>query len=194
MKNYIFPILAILLMAGNGTAQHVNLGIKGGLNAYTISNESNNNTDPLVSFHLGILGHIHLDRQLALQPELLYSGQGAKSASNLASGKIELGYLNIPVLFQYMFDNGFRLEAGPQVGLLLSAKSKVGNLSTDIKDNLETLDAGLLVGVGYIHPPTGFGVDARYQFGLTNINKSNNFKSYNRGFQLGVFYQFKHRN
>lgn len=194
MKNYVFPILAILFMAGNLAAQHVNFGIKGGLNAYTLSNESNNNTDPLVSFHLGILGHIHLARQLALQPELLYSGQGAKSASNIAGGKIELGYLNIPVLFQYMFDNGFRLEAGPQVGILLSAKSKVGNLSSDIKNNLESLDAGLLVGLGYIHPPTGFGVDARYQFGLTNINKTSNFKSYNRGFQLGVFYQFNHRN
>lgn len=193
MKINAFLIVTTLLTAGNLSAQHVNFGIKAGLNVYTIHSETNTNSDPLAGFHLGILGHIHLDRSIALQPELLYSAQGAKSSGQNVGLKTELDYLNLPVLFQYMFDNGFRFEAGPQLGLLVGAKSKVNNLSTDIKENLESLDAGLLVGLGYIHPPTGFGIDARYQFGLTNINKSENFKSYNRGFQLGVFYQFKHR-
>ena len=193
MKKHFFPVLVILLMAVKVAAQHVNFGFKGGLNAYTIQSETNNQAEPLIRFHLGILGHIHLDRQLALQPELLYSVQGAKSGAGIAGGRVELGYLNIPVLFQYMFNNGFRLEAGPQVGLLLSARSKVGNRITNIKDNMKSLDAGLLVGLGYIHPPTGLGMDARYSFGLSNINKSDQFKSHNRGFQLGVFYQFKHR-
>jgi hypothetical protein len=45
--------------------------------------------------------------------------------------------------------------------------------------------------VGYVSP-SGFGVDARYHLGLSNIREDDNNKAMNRGFQLGVFYLFKH--
>jgi hypothetical protein len=42
-------------------------------------------------------------------------------------------------------------------------------------------------------PSTGFGLDARYNHGLSNINKIDAVKSFNRGVQLGVFYIFGHQ-
>jgi hypothetical protein len=93
-----------------------------------------------------------------------------------------------------MFDNGFRLQAGPQVGFLVSAKTKAGNVEVDYKDQTNTIDFGLGAGAGYVHVPSGFGVDLRYNLGLSNINENDAVKSHNRGFQAGVFYLFKHKN
>ncbi len=84
-----------------------------------------------------------------------------------------------------MFDNGFRLQAGPQVGFLIRA---------DNKNDYKPIDFGLSAGASYVFPPTGFGVDARYNFGLTNINKNGAVNSTNRGFQFGIFYIFKYNN
>ena len=185
-------VLAALLFAGTVSAQHVNIGVKGGLNLYNINADNGSTYDTKPGLNLGLLGHIHLAKQLGLQPEIVYSSQGAKFGTN--NSKLNLDYINVPVLFQYMFDNGFRLEAGPQVGFLVSAKSKLNGTSTDVKANFKSVDFGLGAGIGYIHPPSGFGVDARYNLGLSNINEMGTVKSHNRGVQLGVFYLFNHKN
>jgi Outer membrane protein beta-barrel domain len=193
MKPYYIFTMAAIMLALAATAQHVNIGIKVGLNIYTINNDNNAKYDPKAGLNLGLIGHIHLTKQLAFQPEIVYSGQGAKFTTAGVETKINLDYINLPLLFQYMFDNGFRIQAGPQIGFLVNAKSKTGSNATDIKNNLKTVDFGLGAGVGYVHPPTGFGVDARYNLGLSNINDNSTVKSYNRGFQVGVFYLFKHQ-
>ena len=102
---------------GNSPAGHVNLGVKGGMNLYNIHNDDNTNYDQITGYYFGLLGHIHLNSQWAIQPELVYSAQGAKNGYNL-------DYINVPVMLQYMFDNGFRLQAGPQLGFLVSSDNK----------------------------------------------------------------------
>jgi Outer membrane protein beta-barrel domain len=193
MKPYYIFTMAAIMLALTATAQHVNIGIKAGLNIFTINNNNNAEYDSKAGLNLGLIGHIHLAKQLAFQPEIVYSGQGAKFTTAGVETKINLDYINIPLLLQYMFDNGFRIQAGPQIGFLVNAKSKTNGNSTDIKNNLKKVDFGLGAGVGYVHPPTGFGVDARYNLGLSNINDNSSVKSYNRGFQIGVFYLFKHQ-
>ncbi len=190
MKTCISLAFAAFFLAATATAQHVNIGIKGGLNIFNIHNNNDANFDSKAGFHLGLLGHIHLSKEWAFQPELLYSAQGAKF--NTLS-KLNLDYINLPLLIQYMFDNGFRIQAGPQIGLLINAKSKTGDTSIDTKSNFKKVDFGLGAGIGYVNPTSGFGVDARYIFGLSNINEGGTIKSTNVGFQLGVFYLFKHQ-
>jgi hypothetical protein len=185
--------IAAILMTTIVNAQHVNVGIKAGLNVYNINNDNNVEYDPKAGFHLGLLGHIHLAKQVALQPEITYSAQGAKFKTGNVETKINLGYINVPILLQYMFDNGFRLQAGPQVGFLVNAKSETGNTKVDIKNSLKSVDFGLGFGVGYVKPSTGFGVDLRYNIGVANINENSTVKSTNRGVQLGVFYLFGHK-
>lgn len=198
MKRFLFAASAVLLFAGTATAQHSSekfaIGLKGGLNVYNINNDINADYNSRVGFHAGLLGHLHLAPQLSLQPEVVYSQQGAKYDIGNAEGKFNLGYINVPVLVQYMFDNGFRLQAGPQVGFLVNAKNEVGNVETDVKNQLKSVDFGIGAGIGYVDPSTGFGVDARYNLGLSNINEAASAgKAYNRGFQLGVFYLLKHK-
>lgn len=190
MKYYIITITILLLTAvGSASAQHVNLGIKGGLNSYT-TDFNGVNFDSKLGVHLGLLGHIHLGDQFGLQPELVFSMQGAQRGDT----KLMLDYINVPVLFQYMYDNGFRLQAGPQLGFLINSKIDNNGTTVDLKNETKSTDLGLSFGVSYVSPSTGFGVDARYNLGLTDISENPNFESTNKGFQFGVFYLFGHRN
>jgi hypothetical protein len=190
-------LLTAIMITGIASAQHgntpegrMNLGIKGGLNVYSINNEDNTGYDSRVGINVGILGHVHVYPHFALQPELVYSSQGARYTDEIGDTYYyHLNYVNVPVLFQYMFDNGLRLQAGPQLGILVSAKSILGTSSVDLNDT-KPVDVSMSFGASYIAPSTGFGMDFRYNLGLSNINKDSGPVSTNRGFQLGVFYIF----
>jgi hypothetical protein len=180
---------AVLFVAHASFAQqpHVEFGLKGGVNLANFKDESNSNTDSRTGFHVGGLAHIHLSRSWALQPELVYSTQGAEYGAT----KWKANYVNIPVLAQYMFGNGFRLQTGPQLGILAGSEVKTGNTETDLDDVFKTTDVSWAFGASYL-TRSGLGVDGRYNLGLTNVNKNENPELKNRVWQLGLFYQFKH--
>lgn len=193
----IYTLLTALLISGVAVAQHgnvpaghISLGIKGGVNFYNIHNDNDIKYDNKIGYHVGLLGHIHVNDFFAVQPEILYSTQGAQYKVNNETTNFNLSYINVPVLFQYMFDNGLRLQAGPQVGILIAAKSKTGSTTIDYKDMIKPIDLALSIGAGYIFPPVGLGIDVRYNLGLNNINETGDVKSTNRGLQLGLFYIF----
>ncbi len=191
MKSTITSVLFVFLFVGAATAQHFNIGVKGGLNAYTTSNEDISKVEPKLGLHLGLIGHAHLGGQLAFQPELVFSMQGSKYTAGGTDVNLNLNYINIPLIVQYMYDNGFRLQAGPQIGILASAKTKINSTVLDVKDDFETIDFGIGVGMSYVNPATDFGFDIRYNHGLSNITKDAS-NSFNRGIQLGVFYLIDH--
>jgi hypothetical protein len=139
MKIYLVAAIAAMLIAGTATAQHVNFGIKGGLNMYNIHNSNDTKYDSKIGYHIGLLAHVHMAQHFALQPEVVFSTQGAKYRVSGTDGSFNLDYINVPLLFQYMFDNGFRIQAGPQASFLINASSKNGATETDIKDNLIAL-------------------------------------------------------
>jgi len=188
-KTIIFAASFFLLL--NAKAQEVHFGVKAGMNASSLnSSPANADMQSKIGFNAGILAHIHgPNAQWALQPEVYYSSEGAKSKSN-SDAKLDLGFVNVPVLAQYMFDNGFRIEAGPQVGFLLSAKYKESGPSSDVKDGYNTVAFSIPVGVGYL-TTSGLGFDARYNFGISDLNKaSGGTKVHSNVFQFGLFYQF----
>jgi hypothetical protein len=194
---FLAVLLAAIMINGIVSAQRgnipegkMNVGIKGGLNVFSINNEDNTGYDSRVGIHFGVLGHIQVYPHFALQPELVYSSQGSRYTNEIGDTYYyHLDYVNVPVLFQYLFDNGLRLQAGPQLGILVSAKSILDNSSVDLNDT-KPVDVSLSFGASYIAPSTGFGVDVRYNLGLSNINKDSGPASTNRGFQLGVLYIF----
>jgi hypothetical protein len=184
--NFITLFLACMVI-GTASAQDVNIGIKGGLNLYNITGTFDDDYDTRVNFHLGVLGHIHLGEHFGLQPEVLFSAQGATYGDDQ---KLDLNYVNVPVLFQYMFNNGFRVHIGPQVGFLVSAKAD----GDDVKDLFKGTELAVTAGASYVHVPSGFGLDVRYNHGLTNNYEDDDVvESFNRGFQVGIFYLFKHK-
>jgi hypothetical protein len=172
------------------SAQHPHWGIKGGINLANIDVQNGTNPDWKAGIHLGGLAHIHLSEHFALQPELMYSNQGAERTSGNTENKTKLHYLNAPILLQYMTGSGFRLQTGPQVGVLMSAKSKVNDTETTADDSFKTPDFAWSFGASYV-TMKGLGFDARYNHGISNINDAAGNKYKNRVFQFGVFYQFR---
>lgn len=190
MKKTII-IITTFFTAYTLKAQNVHFGIKAGMNASSLnSSSSNSDMQTKIGFNAGILAHIHTENpRWSLQPEIYFSDEGAKSKSN-SDAKLNIGFLNIPILAQYMFENGFRIEGGPQVGFLLSAKSKLNSTSTDVKGLYKKINFSIPVGAGYL-TRTGLGFDARYNFGASDINNtSSGTKLHSNVFQFGIFYQF----
>ena len=189
MKKTIIFAAAFFLML-SVKAQSTHFGLKAGLNASSLSNSSNSETK--IGFNAGLLAHIHTSSKMwAIQPEIYYSSEGAKSKSD-NNATLDLGYINIPVLAQYLFNQGFRIEAGPQVGFAVSAKSKSGSTTTDVKSSMNSAVFSIPVGLGYL-TSSGLGFDARYNFGISNIYKSSALKVHSNVFQFDVFYQFPER-
>lgn len=193
MKFLLSVLIATVFIAGSVNAQTVSFGVKGGLNVYNIHNASGPVYNPVVGLHAGVLSHIHLTKHFALQPEVVYSTSGGNYKYSNNDTRYNLGYINIPVLVQYMFDNGIRVQAGPQLGILVHAVSKDNTVKENIINDLNAVDFGFATGASYQVPKTGFGFDARYNLGLSDINKNGNIRSTNRGLQLGVFYLFNHK-
>lgn len=191
MKKTIIIASALLMFIGV-KAQNVQFGIKAGLNASNIhvSNSSDDKLDTKLGFNAGFLAHIHASKNFAIQPEVYFSQEGAKSKDGNIKSVYNLNYINVPVLGQYMFGNGFRVEAGPQVDFLVNAKTKVGSVSVDSKDLYNTVSFSVPVGLGYL-TTYGLGIDARYNFGITDIIKDNSGDAVRSNvFQFGLFYQF----
>lgn len=189
--SFLFVLSVLSLAVSAQYKSHVEFGLKAGLNIADLSMKGGNDSKAKVSFNAGGLAHIHFSQHFALQPELVFSGQGAQSKDD--DDKLNLSYLNIPVLLQYMTGSGFRIQTGPQLGFLLAAKAKSGGETADVKDAFKTTDFSWAFGLSYV-TPSGFGVDGRYNLGISDISKGNDEgKVRNSVFQFGVFYQFKNK-
>jgi hypothetical protein len=142
---------------------HVHWGVKAGANFATVNTESSApDWGSRTGVHAGLLSHIHLNKNWAIQPELVYSLQGSKSKVGNITQINNLHYLNIPVQVQYMFNNGFRLQTGPQAGFLMGANTKIVNGTHTSNSNLyNKVDFSWAFGAGYLSN-MGVGIDARY--------------------------------
>jgi hypothetical protein len=172
-------------------AQDASFGIKGGLNISTTSNSQGGERGSRPGLNAGLLAHIHINQMLAIQPEIMYSSQGAKYTVLDGEHSLALNYVNIPIQLQYMFSNGFRLQTGPQVGFLASVTDKQNGAETGFftSDDFKTVDFSWSAGLGYM-AASGLGIDGRYNFGLSNINDFGTATVHNNVFQIGLFYQF----
>lgn len=188
MKKTILVALAIALtQLLNAQRNNVEWGIKGGVNAASFKIDPTFNSNSRIGLHLGGLAHIHVSEHFAVQPELMVSGQGADYGKDRED---KFTYLNLPVLAQVMFGEGFRIQTGPQFGLLLNARSENGNTESDIDDNFKRGDFTWTFGAGYL-TRSGLGIDARYNLGISDISEEKNVDVKNRVWQFGLFYQFR---
>src|SRR3954464_13296950 len=107
-----------LLFVGILSAQaQIRLGIKAGANFSDL--EGNFDTSMRTGFHAGAVLEIKASPNFSIQPEVLYSLQGAKVPA--ASVKdIDFSYVTVPVLAKYyIISDTFSIEAGPQFAFLI---------------------------------------------------------------------------
>src|SRR5687768_5771463 len=167
MKKISFMVLLLVSGSSLWAQSQANFGLKGGINIASTTNSEGDQSGSRVGFHAGLLGHIHLSPEFSLQPEIVYSSQGSKYTTDVTGTPVEhqlsLNYVNIPLLLQYNFENGFRLQTGPQVGFLASVTDKVQGAETGFftSDDFKSTDFSWSFGLGYLSS-SGFGIDGRY--------------------------------
>ncbi len=182
-------LLALLTMLSFTAihAQSVKVGAKGGLNVSSFYGDDADDSAKKVGFHVGGVFEFVLSDRFSLQPELLFSAMGAKSENN-SKIKININYLTMPVIAKFYVIEGLSVEAGPQMGYMLSAKYKYDGDSQDYKDAVKDFDFGLTVGAGY-RLDNGLNFGMRVNPSFTKIAEDgSDFK--NIGLQLSVGYFF----
>lgn len=207
MKKIILSTLLVLAF-GFTYAQKAQFGIKGGLNSSNFSGDTEGaDLKSRVGFNAGVFAAIKLSEKITLQPEILFSTQGAEIQNvetdvngviYTADVKFNLSYINIPVMFKSYVGDKFNLEAGPQIGFLTSAETstKIDGYSQtfdeDAKDFFESVDFGLNFGAGYDFTKN-VSAGVRYNLGLSNIFKTeegDDSKTQSSVFSLSVGYKF----
>lgn len=224
MKKNILVIAVLMTLCFHLSlkAQNIQFGVKAGLNVAGVSNFgtmmnealdlSDQNmslkTKPLMGFHGGLLVRIPVSEKFSIQPEVYYSMQGYASRATYGvsmSGfdtsikmdlNYKLSYIAIPVLAQYEVAPGFRLEAGPRLGILTSAKitakAQGASNSQDAKEGTKSIDLSGAVGAHYELSSLPLGFYIRYNIGFTDVIKDNDSdkKFKNQVGQVGVFFKF----
>lgn len=152
MKKTIF-ITLIFLFSFKSFSQGIDLGIKVGANFTTLTDFPN--VDTKTGLNLGGFFTIKFNDKIAVQGDVLYSQQGAE----LDVGKVDLGYVNIPVVFKYYLIKRLNIHLGPQFGVIVNDDDVIPAESNDVSG---------VVGLG-LDLPLGFRVDGRYNFGLTEV-------------------------
>jgi len=115
---------------------------------------------------------INLAKMFFIQSELLYSIKGTKAEETQFSSdaSLNLNYINLPILFAYRAAPNFSIKLGPEIGYLLSAKSKVDGGTTDLTDLYEELDLGADLGLAYTFKK--LAIDLRYNYGIKELLNS----------------------
>ena len=183
MKKLLFFVATIVTLflvscasqqlASKKSLNDVKLGAKAGVTFSDITGDDVDSFSGRTAFHVGILAEIMIHDSFAFQPELLYSAQGSDWSEDFGGdafeGSYKVDYLNVPLMAKFYVAEGFSLEAGPQVGLLLSAKAEGDFADDDLKDYLKGIDFGVNFGVGY-KLESGLNFGARYNLGLSDAN------------------------
>ncbi|MCB2378576.1 PorT family protein [Hymenobacter sp. BT635] len=160
-------------------------------------------------FHAGVYATIPLGPGFAVEPGVSYSEKGAKLVGTLpweqfdflnarVTATSRMSYIDVPVLFKGYLTPGFYLFAGPQASFLVSNKVRVeagalgfNAFSTDfdVKEQFRPVDFAVVGGLGYQFG-NGLGLSAGYDFGLSSLDKNNNFDAQNRVIKASLNYSF----
>lgn len=151
-------LVFILFFVLNSNAQEIDLGVKLGVNFSSIDDVTE--FDNKTGFTGGAFFMIKFNN-FGIQPELLYSQQGA----TLNIDDIDLEYINVPLMFKYYIAGGLNLQVGPQFGFLVT-----DNIEDSIEDSFKTtsFDFSGVAGIG-LDLPLGFRADARYIIGMNDV-------------------------
>jgi Outer membrane protein beta-barrel domain len=149
------------------------LGLKGGLNLSKIDiNAGASNIDNRTGFHGGAFALFKLTK-IGIQPEILFSKQGASYKVNTDNYEANFDYINVPIILKLYLAAGLNLQVGPQFGFL--STSELINTTTNVKDpqsakNLfdKKSDLSVAIGAGW-DLPFGLTLDARYNLGLADV-------------------------
>ncbi len=204
MKKIILFSAALLIATGafsqkgaqSGTARYSysphsgisQFGIKGGVNLASEMNSDGDETGTRTGIHLGFFNESIIAPKTDFRIELLYSMQGGEDSSG-AVDKID--YITLPLIFKFYTGQGrrFSIDAGPQLGLVVSAKGNSGGSDRDLSNYMNKFDLSLGFGISY-KINEQFDLGLRFMAGMTKMFDSSVLVRKNSVVQIGAGYRF----
>ncbi len=150
------------------------------------SNINTSGADTKTGFYGGVLWEQKIIPAIRFQSGLLYLQNGVLDKTGNIETKVTLDYVQLPIIAKVKilafyglggFTGGYRVAATTVVD---------GNTTKINKDDLNRVDIGAQVGLGF--KILFFGIEGRYNWGLSNIYKAEDTNTKNRSFQLGIHF------
>lgn len=186
----LFLAVMVLSSKAQNEAKTWTIQPKVGLNIANLTNGDGNKVRTGIS--AGVELEYHLTDMFSLSSGVMYSMQGCKNkyyANTDLTNKLD--YINIPIIANVYVAKGLAVKLGVQPGFNIRNKTtgSLGDLAKDTYKDSEvgSFDFSIPMGVSYEYH--SFVVDARYNWGLTNVTKNMNHK--NSVFQFTLGYKFK---
>jgi len=159
--------------------------------------------------HIGGYVNIPLSEVFVFEPGLAYSKKGYSLKGDFqipvlkylgvnARAQVQSHYIDIPLVMKANVYKGIQVYAGPQISYLVRStlNAKIGilgitlfNRGFGITERFNKMDVGLTGGVGYEFE-NGLNVRAGYDYGLSPLDKNDNYAAYNRVAKISVGFSF----
>lgn len=191
--------LILFALTSDLNSQELVFGFTGGLNMNTISTKESDG-GLKVGANIGGIAQLKLNDEMSLMANLRFSSKGQQFSKIIDSNNnylkvynsTSLYYIDIPLLYQYYFEDIIGIEAGPTFNFCLGGrnKEKIGNEEWNVakfeKGTYNPFEFGLAFGVftrdlGQ-NAFNNIFIEFRYFIGLTNF-----IKDYDRNTNTGVF-------
>lgn len=200
MRKIFLSIFMFTICFTSQAQKKTKFGIKIGANYSTILSPRNDdhylyNFKPKTSIYIGAFIDIPRSDFYTLQPELVYSNQGAKT-EYLEDGTANLHYMCLTIANKFFIlkDGGLHLIIGSSIDLNLEDNFvSLGNRTTS---NYFFIDFAFFGGIGYQFK-SGLTLEFRYKRGIMDVFDDDYFLIFPGGvgdknslFQFGLAYKF----
>ncbi|MBR6775217.1 MAG: PorT family protein [Bacteroidales bacterium] len=191
--------LILFALTSDLNSQELVFGFTGGLNMNTISTKESDGGLKMGA-NIGGIAQLKLNDEMSLMANLRFSSKGQQFSKIIDSNNnylkiynsTSLYYIDIPLLYQYYFEDIIGVEAGPTFNFCLGGKNKekIGNEEWNVtkfeKGTYNPFEFGLAFGIftrdlGQSAFNNIF-IEFRYFIGLTDF-----IKDYDRNTNTGVF-------
>lgn len=174
-KKTIFFAVGLMIISNLTVfSQDLKLGFAAGFdvaNAHLTNKPDGGDNDqvyyPMIAYNFnGYIGYKKSELWgLSFEPGFIQKGGRQKSSGDYI--RLNLNYIQLPILFDYYFVDNFYISIGPELSYLINAKLKSSDI-TDLYDRRFELSA--LVGINYrINDKLDVGL--RYNHGLIYTSK-----------------------
>ena len=181
MKKFMMMVaMAFATLTASAQAEAGTLTLKP-LVGINVANITDSGGDAKVGLAAGAELGYQLNESFAVTAGAIYSMQGAKNDGY----KLNLDYINIPILANYYITKGLAVKAGIQPAFKVKSEAVYEGVSGDV-EGIKSFDLSIPVGLSY--EISDFVIDARYNWGMTKVLEG--FDNKNTVFQFTVGYKF----
>jgi len=192
----IYITLACLFAGFYASAQVLptfQMGLKAGANFSKFDTENTFSSDNRTGFYGGLWARIGA-AGIHFQPELYVSGKKTNLVSDATGqvNKVSFTSLDVPLLIGTKFGAagvGLRLNTGPMFSFILDDKQSFGQAAGNVfKADFKDQAIAWQFGAGF--DISKLSIDARYELGLSKINKAGYPGTKLNLFTIGLGYRF----